>query len=890
MITFEPLLTHHVATGAIRPVTAGLLREVYLAPRDTGWTQELIAGFGNAPWARSLAVAPGETASAIEMALRALISSTATLLPDAVDPSPLPPGRARTHLEALKSLWASLGGALPEDLAAIRHVLSANADDALEPLPVLDLPDDPYASAAERALRARLIEHHGLAPSSAAATWLARRAALSGIGRTKGSLGHLQASLLGTVVKPIANDGSLAFFGLRDVAQEADFAAALAQAMLDEGRAREPAEIGLLIPDEPAYTLHLGRAFARVGIPLSGLGNALPERDVAGETLLHALQALRTPAPVMALASLYVSPLMPWPAEVGQMLARETMQGRFTPTFAKQFTGRAAALFQVLRNGAGSRETLRKGLEALASNLTEDEKWREQTFDLCLRIKKTIGQILANPDNGTPEWDALLRDAAPSAPASGAAERWVEGASIFSAAELPWRRAQHLIVLGFAGDRYPRPTSANPFFLDSELALIREATGLHMQSQADILAARLELFRRQLCCAEASTTFLSPYRAGDGKPLAPSTGLSLVARTIAGAKEPTQLVVDLATVAHASWPCKAHHARPLAHDGQPPIPESGTVALDRDLTELRLDRQGRPRAQSPSRLETLIVSPLAWVMGELDAVDVPWAPETFDMRIKGILAHDVFEFLFEEDAPLPALAAIPDAVGQLLDEAIRRHAPFLQATSWAVERATLEREIRDAARRWHGVLTAHQATVIKNEVTLAGTAQGIPVSGRADCILRLGDGRLLIIDHKKSGSNARRNRMEAGWDLQLHLYRAMLMQPQEGTSERLIELLDGATPGVAYHLMNDGGVLQNGLSFDPPSEHLESVANEISASAIARLEERLADVRAGVVRLNGEGDASFYAKTAMITPYALDASPLIAAFYIPSSGPEGDDE
>ena len=887
---FEPLLTYHAVTGAIRPVTSNLLQEVYLAPRDSGWTPERVRSFDKTPWAGSLAVAREDTTGAVTAALRNLAMATSTLLPDGVDLSLLPPGRARRHLEALKALWFSLDGALPEDLAIMRHVLNANANDALEHLPILDLPLAPDARAAERALRARLIEYHGLAPVHVTESWLARRGELSGAGRAGSSLAHLQASLLGADMVPLANDGHIAFYGLRDLAQEAEFAAALAQAMLDDGRARDPADIGLLVPDEPVYRFHLARAFADVDIPLSGIDGAPPVRDIAGEALLHALLALRAPSPVMALASLYVSPLMPWPAEVGQMLAREAMQGHFTPNVARQFTGRPAALFQVLRSGASTGQTLRKGLEVLASNLTEDERWREQSFDLRLRIKKLIGQILATPDDGTPEWEALLRDAAPSPPAGGAVERWVEGTSIFSASETPWRRTRHLIVLGFAGDRYPRPTSANPFFLDSELALIRKTTGLHMQSQAELLAERLELFRRQLCCAEASVTFLCPYRSGDGKPLAPSTGLSLVARTIAGAEEPEQLVVDLALVDPASWPCKANHAHPLANGGQPRIPEDARVSLGRDLTTLRRNSQGQPRAQSPSRLETLIVSPLAWVMGELDAVDVPWAPETFDIRIKGILAHDVFEYLFERDAPLPALAAIPEAVGNLLDAAIRRHAPFLQSRAWEVERATLTREIREAARRWHGVLAAHHATVIENEVTLVGTANGIPVSGRADCILRFDDGRLMIIDHKKSGSNARRDRMEAGWDLQLHLYRAMLMQPQEGTSERLIALLDGATPGVAYHLMNDGGVLQNGLSFDPPSEHFESLANDISSEAVAHLAERLADVRAGVIRMNGTADEDFYKKTAKITPYALAASPLIAAFSVPSAEQEGDDD
>jgi len=51
-------------------------------------------------------------------------------------------------------------------------------------------------------------------------------------------------------------------------------------------------------------------------------------------------------------------------------------------------------------------------------------------------------------------------------------------------------------------------------------------------------------------------------------------------------------------------------------------------------------------------------------------------------------------------------------------------------------------------------------------------------------------------------------------------------------SDPLRALLDGATPGVAYHLMNDSGILQNGLNFDPPSTHFETVPNDISEAAI----------------------------------------------------------
>ena len=82
----EPLLTCHALSGAVRPVTPGLLGEIYLAPRTDAWPLAARVADGPAPWTASFAVAPTETALAVERALRALISATGSLTPGEVDP------------------------------------------------------------------------------------------------------------------------------------------------------------------------------------------------------------------------------------------------------------------------------------------------------------------------------------------------------------------------------------------------------------------------------------------------------------------------------------------------------------------------------------------------------------------------------------------------------------------------------------------------------------------------------------------------------------------------------------------------------------------------------------------------------------------------------------
>lgn len=170
------------------------------------------------------------------------------------------------------------------------------AGDALEPLPPLTPEPCAFADPAERALHAALLAHHGAADPAALADWQARQAPVEAT--APGAAGHLQA-VLGQSSEATALDATVAAFGLRDPREEAAFAAARAQALLDAGSVAAPSEIGLLVPDDAAYAAAIPEAFDRVGLPLSG-GPAEPAaRDLAGELLSLVLVALERPAPRM---------------------------------------------------------------------------------------------------------------------------------------------------------------------------------------------------------------------------------------------------------------------------------------------------------------------------------------------------------------------------------------------------------------------------------------------------------------------------------------------------------------------------------------------------------------------------------------------------------------
>ena len=77
-----------------------------------------------------------------------------------------------------------------------------------------------------------------------------------------------------------------------------------------------------------AFTIQTVEAvFKRYHLPLSGLEYRTRQRDLGREAVYLMLVCLRKPAPVMAVAALLTSALMPWSLETGQQYAQTLMNG-----------------------------------------------------------------------------------------------------------------------------------------------------------------------------------------------------------------------------------------------------------------------------------------------------------------------------------------------------------------------------------------------------------------------------------------------------------------------------------------------------------------------------------------------------------------------------------
>ena len=105
----------------------------------------------------------------------------------------------------------------------------------------------------------------------------------------------------------------------------------------------------------------------------------------------------------------------------------------------------------------------------------------------------------------------------------------------------------------------------------------------------------------------------------------------------------------------------------------------------------------------------------------------------------------------------------------------------------------------------------------------------------------------------------------------------------------LERLKAGDTTGIVYFMTNDQTSLSDELVVEsgaiPGWEVLEG---DVAQQAMSLIRERLAEVRAGQLFLNRDGDAAFFDKQAGVKPYALDNSPLIPLFTIPGEAREAE--
>jgi hypothetical protein len=414
----------------------------------------------------------------------------------------------------------------------------------------------------------------------------------------------------------------------------------------------------------------------------------------------------------------------------------------------------------------------------------------------------------------------------------------------------------------------------------SDINTLRERSGLPIDTQRAQIDRSRAVFKRQLNLVSDSASFFVPRRDPAGDAQSPSEALEFMLY-LYGKEEDQVLNLDLSVDRS-----QANHLAENTSDDTvvPSVRPYGDINLHGDLLSLRVDEEGNPKPESPSALEKMMVSPLAWLLQRLYAEPAMWGAEEANVLLLGTLSHSVFEHLFEENSALPDRVKLPKLVRNSLAKAIKSEAPFMLAPAWKVECRLLEAQLLNAADAWCDMLQELGADVIGTEMWLKGDLGDLPIHGQADALLSLSGDRLLIVDYKKSSASTRRGRMEKGYDSQVELYRKMIQTggPKDSEQKELGKRLQkNKGIGVVYFNMNDATALSDtGIDESSKVPGWEVIDDDVSTKAMSLINERIKELKGGQVRLTRENDAEWFEKKAGVKPYALDVTPLTSLFML----------
>jgi RecB family exonuclease len=589
----------------------------------------------------------------------------------------------------------------------------------------------------------------------------------------------------------------------------------------------------------------------------------------------------------MALAALYSSPLMPWDESVGNRLAMKIMERKFDPKAPEEMSPAGKRKKELIRETQESPGALADALRSFRSLLSAPQGM-EGHAEAARAAVETLLEALGKARGGEAPWEELAVLVPQDAIRPAATELTREGIAVFREDEEPWRAVRLLCVLGFKEGRYPAAPGRSPVFDPADASALKSDLGFALETAGETMSLRRGRLLRQLRVARDRALFFIPLRDSRGEELAPSGTTAFMARLFDGIGAPEEMfltleresdrvkVAGLALASRASASPRCRRIRPT-----------------RSSPDLLTDESGKVRPVSPSGLETLMGSPLAWFLDRVKAKPLSWAPETLDPALKGTLAHCVFEKLFAAGAPLPTAAEIRSSGERLLNDAIRGEAPFLTGTEWYVERRNLRKDIETAALRWREILEMSGARILLVETGLKGEFEGVPIRGRTDLVLSLPSGRLFVVDYKKAGSATRRKAMEEGYDLQASLYRAMLRDGKvaDGGGAALADAVKaGDEIGVLYYMMDDQKALCDTSEALPRTvTGIHEMGDGISVNAEREVKERLRELRGGRIALNGENDGERFRKLGVKT-YALENSALVAKFLHPAREEEEAEE
>lgn len=854
------------------PELIELLAGRFLLPSATDWSghlHEILAGADDAFWSASYQRDPSGVASAVESAWREVRVATRPGQTWPTNPDP----RIAARLADLARLNAIPEKDWPHDLMVMAAAL--DPDQApIRPVSIVKAGISGELNVWEQQLLHRFRTGPSARFVGVQNFRFRKHLRVSGDAQSN-RLAQVRRGL-GRVGRSWPDDESVELVNVRDSLEAIEVAIGAIRKQLDDDASLAPADFGLLIPHDYAHGDRLAHLAAQSGIPLANLPRRLVERDLGTELIRFALIVFSGAPPSMAMRALLAHPLMPWTPSQGRDMAQRLLDYGFRIRPPKDLETAHRDLIELLST-TPSPDEIPNALATLVRSLRADA-------DLEFHRRRAEAQaqlVTAEIRAGQRDITKLLKRL-DTTPVEMERDREVslEGVCVVREGELPLRTVKRLFVLDFLEGHFPSVPGMSPVFSPSEWRDLA-AAGTRVRLPVERAATERRLFRKQIDNVEEQLIVLIPRMGLSGEALHPSTSLMDFALTAGSADAPESVVLDLDRAEHRrrlSWLPTVEAYRP----SQPRALQVSDLALGRNLVNRFEVTDEAGKTLSPSKLESLLVSPLAWLLGQLDALPRTWEPDGFDPLTAGSVAHKVFELLFPAGSRGLDRDTIQARVPALFDAALHEYAPFLLAPEWRVERDNLHGVIERAANGWSDMLGHLDAELLVSEVGLRGEFERIALYGKADAVLRLPEGALAVVDYKNASGSRFEKRMSGGWDLQTALYNRMLATGGPTDEAVRAQLGAGDAHSTLYYAMTSRTACANFDRAGVPAWRF--AGDDTSSLALSLLKERLTALRAGRVALPRSEQIKTMEKAGVGT-YALNESPL-TAIQIDDSGGE----
>lgn len=646
----------------------------------------------------------------------------------------------------------------------------------------------------------------------------------------------------------------------RDQLQEVEAVTSMIQAA-EQGVS--PDRIAVVVPHSGDYELWLDKHFEYAGLIAS---NIRPESDVFDwqSSLIHdLLTSLVQPDIPMALMSAMINPLMPWSARTGHKLAERFSEGKELSLWEGSKAEEVAMLGLLQDPPAKSDMEVLDWLTEIAAN-TRDPRIKGLGNKRLRSLLDNVRRLMVlYKDQPFEDQIAHVARQLPVGTLESQEDRirYLHAINIIREGEpLPFQ-VDELFVLGFNEGHYtyqPEHTGPIPREAWDELA---PKAGLPIPTIEQCQLSWQADFAQLLRKADHRITFLRSLVDQQGNALEPSDTLLDMALCFQPLAELEPEVLERPVLSSEHDLLRTTTVKVE----EPESHQSEDLQLDPEvINKARINADGTLKPESPSSLEKLMQSPLAWLLYRLGIKSRRWEPQTPDISVKGIVAHRVFE-LFQPHQNETWSEALFD---RLFDQAVREKAAFLDSSQWRLKRTELRNRVSRALNDFAAWCQKEGWTVSEVELELQGELWNTPLKGFVDAVLTQND-QALILDYKTSKHASRLKRLDKGYELQTVVYRELYRQQGQG-----VEVMSG------YYTLNDTTLLADQSL--PASEELNVVQSELdlsaqSAEAVSLVQSRLQDLKVGVIKLNQRTDEKAW-KDRGITPYALTDDPVVSRF------------